>query len=92
MTDSTVPALIGLMKDEDEQVRSRTAYALARFGDEAQVAIQDLADACYDENRYVQGHAAVALEQIGTPEALSTLLHWLQASRWCPLTTKKSTF
>ena len=90
--DSSVPALIGMMKDEDEQVRSRTAYALARFGDEAQTAIQDLADACYDENRYVQGHAAVALEQIGTPEALRTLLHWLQASRWCPLTTAKSTF
>ncbi len=90
--DSSVPALIGMMKDEDEQVRSRTAYALARFGVEAQTAIQDLADACYDENRYVQGHAAVALEQIGTPEALQTLLHWLQASRWCPLTTAKSTF
>ena len=90
--DTSVPALIGMMKDEDEQVRSRTAYALARFGDNAEVAIQDLADACYDENRYVQGHAAVALEQIGTPEALRTLLHWLQASRWCPLTTAKSTF
>jgi HEAT repeat protein len=90
--DSAVPALIGLMKDADEQVRSRTAYALAKFGDEAQTAIQDLADACYDENRYVQGHAAVALEQIGTPEALRTLLHWLQASRWCPLTTAKSTY
>ena len=90
--DSSVPALIGMMKDGDEQVRSRTAYALARFGVEAQTAIQDLADACYDENRYVQGHAAVALEQIGTPEALRTLLHWLQASRWCPLTTAKSTF
>ncbi len=90
--DTAVPALVGMMKDEDEQVRSRSAYALARFGDEAQTAIPHLADACYDENRYVQGQAAIALEQIGTPEALRTLLHWLQASRWCPLTTAKSTF
>jgi hypothetical protein len=90
--DSAVPALVGMMTDEDEQVRSRSAYALARFGDEAQVAIPQLADACYDENRYVQGQAAIALEQIGTPEALRTLLHWLQASRWCPLTTAKSTY
>lgn len=89
---SAVPALVGMMKDEDEQVRSRSAYALARFGDEAQSAIPHLADACYDENRYVQGQAAIALEQIGTPEALRTLLHWLQASRWCPLTTAKSTY
>lgn len=90
--NAAVPALIGMMKDEDEQVRSRSAYALARFGDEAQVAIPHLADACYDENRYVQGQAAIALEQIGTREALGTLLHWLQASRWCPLTTAKSTY
>ena len=90
--DASVPALVGMMKDEDEQVRSRSAYALARFGDEAQAAIPHLADACYDENRYVQGQAAIALEQIGTPEALRTLLHWLQASRWCPLTTAKSTY
>ncbi|MDE2847389.1 MAG: HEAT repeat domain-containing protein [Gemmatimonadota bacterium] len=90
--DASVPALVGMMKDEDEQVRSRSAYALARFGDEAQTAIPHLADACYDENRYVQGQAAIALEQIGTPEALRTLLHWLQASRWCPLTTAKSTY
>ncbi len=90
--DSAVPALVGMMKDEDEQVRSRSAYALARFGDEAQVAIPQLADACYDENRYVQGQAAIALEQIGTPESLRALLHWLQASRWCPLTTAKSTY
>ena len=90
--DTAVPALVGMMKDEDEQVRSRSAYALARFGEDAQSAIPHLADACYDENRYVQGQAAIALEQIGTPEALRTLLHWLQASRWCPLTTAKSTY
>ena len=80
------------MNDEDGEVRYKTAYALARFGEDAQAAIPVLADAIYDDNRYAQGHAAVALEQIGTPEALSALLHWLQASRWCPVTTSKSTF
>ncbi len=90
--DRAVPALIDLMKDEDSQVRYNTAYALARFGADAQAAIPALADAFYDENRYVQGHAAIALEQIGTPEALHTLLHWLQASRWCPVTTAQSTY
>jgi len=90
--DSAVPALIRSMNDEDGEVRYKTAYALARFGEDAQAAIPVLADAIYDDNRYAQGHAAVALEQIGTPEALSALLHWLQASRWCPVTTSKSTF
>ncbi len=90
--NTVVPALIKLMSDEDGQVRYNTAYALARFGEQAQSAIPVLADAFYDDNRYVQGHAAIALEQIGTPESLRVLLHWLQASRWCPVTTSKSTF
>jgi HEAT repeat protein len=92
MPESSVKALIKLMGDEDGQVRYNTAYALGKFGHEAQAAIPVLSDAYYDENRYVQGHAAIALEQIGTPEALQTLLHQLQANRWCPLTTNKSTF
>ncbi|MBM3264072.1 MAG: HEAT repeat domain-containing protein [candidate division Zixibacteria bacterium] len=87
-----IPALIRLMKDPDAQVRFNTAYSLAKFGTDAAAAIPLLTDALYDENRYVQGHAAIALEQIGTPEALRVLLHQLQASRWCPFTTKESTF
>ena len=90
--EAAVGALIKMMKDEDVQVRYNTAYALGKFGADAQAAIPALADAFYDENRYVQGHAAIALEQIGTPEALQVLLHQLQAVRWCPETTKKSTF
>lgn len=89
---SAVPALIRLMQDPDPQVRFNAVYGLAKFRAEAAAAIPILADAFYDENRYVQGHAAIALEQIGTPEAMRILLHQLQASRWCAVTTKENTF
>ena len=87
-----VPTLIRLAQDPDPQVRFNAVYGLAKFRSEAAAAIPVLADAFYDENRYVQGHAAIALEQIGTPEAVRALLHQLQTSRWCPVTTKESTF
>jgi ectoine hydroxylase-related dioxygenase (phytanoyl-CoA dioxygenase family) len=90
--DLSVPVLITLMKDADAQVRFNTCYALAKFGPAATAALPVLVDALYDENRYVQGHAAIALEKIGTPEAMQALLHQLQASRWCPVTTRESTF
>jgi HEAT repeat protein len=87
-----VPALTRLLSDPDGQVRFNAAYGLAKFRNAAAPALPALVDALDDDNRYVRGHAAIALEQIGTPEALRTLLHHLQATRWCPITTRESTF
>lgn len=42
--------------------------------------------------RYVPAIAAIALERIGTADALKVLLHFLQTARWCPVTNNKSTF
>lgn len=88
----SVPALLKLLGDADGQTRFNAAYALAKFRDAAAPAIPALVAGLADENRYVRGHAATALEQVGTPEALKALLHHLQATRWCPLTHKDSTF
>lgn len=91
--DEAVPALAhALDQDEDGQVRFNAAYALARFGTEAAQAIPALKNALYDTNRYASGHAVAALRRIHTPEAVDTLLHWMEATRWCPLTSKESTF
>ncbi len=88
----SVAALRTLLADTDDQVRFNSAYALAKFGGDAAPAVPQLVDALSDPNRYVRGHASTALEQIGTPDALQGLLHHLQAVRYCPLTTRDSTF
>ena len=90
--EEAVPALAALLADEDAQVRFNAAYALAHFGPAAAAATDALAAALRDENRYVQGHSTAALQQIGTPEAQGVLLHHLTAARWCPITTKETTF
>jgi len=84
--------LTTLLADEDGQTRFNAAYGLARHGAAAAPATDALVRALDDENRYVRNHSAEALEQIGTPEALRALTDFLNVSRWCPITTKDSTF
>ena len=88
-----VPALSTLLADDDGQTRYEAAYALARFGARAADAVPALVAALNDDdNRYVGAHSAAALRRIGTPEANEALLDYLTAARWCPMTTKESTF
>jgi hypothetical protein len=89
---AAVPALAGALRDPDGQVRFNAAYALARFGPAAGPAIPALSEALRDDNRYTVGHAVAALRRIGTPEAEETLLDFLTATRWCPITSKESMF
>lgn len=91
--DTAVPALAhALTQDDDGQVRYNAAYALACFGTDAAEAVPALAQALHDPNRYASGHAISALRRIRTPQAVDTLLHWMETTRWCPVTTKDSTF
>ena len=66
----------------------------AKFREKAVSAVPALAQALTDDNRYVRGHATIALEQLGSasPVALKALLHHFQTTRWCPITTRESTF
>ena len=92
-TDEAVPALCKLLKDSDGQTRYEAAYGLARLGARAAAAVPDLAEALRDtDNRYVSGHSATALQRIGTLEAQAALIDYLNATRWCSMTTKESTF
>ncbi len=85
-------ALIKALVDPDDEVRFNAALALARLGPAAAPALEALAEALYDGNRYVSGYACEALQRIGTAEALSVLLPFLQAARWCPITNNKNLF
>jgi hypothetical protein len=90
--DTAVPALAEALSDEDGQVRYTAAYSLACFGTDGAEAVPALAKALHDENRYTSGHAVTALRRIRTPEAIDTLLAWMETTRWCPMTSKESTF
>ena len=87
-----VPALIEALHDLDAQVRFTAALSLTRIGTQAHEAVPALKAALTDENRYVRANAVDALDRIGTPEAQAALFHFLFAARWCPTTTKESTF
>lgn len=87
-----IPALTQLLADESGQVRFDAAYALARHGRAARPATDALVAALDDDNRYVRNHTVEALKRIGTPQATGALFDFLEVSRWCPITTKETTF
>ncbi len=94
--DETVPALAALFDDPEDRVRRAGAASVARLAGKLDAPssdlIQDLKRALSNDNRYVRGLAAKALERIRTPEALEIVIDWLHVSRWCPLTTADSLF
>lgn len=87
-----VPAIVKALEDENPGVRRNSVFALARIGKDAPGAVEGLQNVLFDENRYVRGDAVHALYRIGTPAAKAILLHHLETTRWCPLTSKESTF
>ncbi|CAF3646948.1 unnamed protein product [Rotaria sp. Silwood1] len=99
--DMVVQCLTNVLVDRDQQknpkeashVRFTAALSMAKLGAKASQAIPSLKDALYlDQNRYVNGNALLALERIGTSEALKIVLHYLNMSRWCAKTTAHSLF
>lgn len=87
-----VPRLIDALSDNRDSVRRNAVFALARIGEYAAEAVEGLKNVLFDANRYVRGDAVHALHRIGTSEAKSVLLRYLATTRWCPLTTRDSSF
>ena len=87
-----VPGLVKALKDPHAGARWNAVFALARIGQNAPGAVEGLQSMLFDESRYVRGDAVYALYRIGTPEAKAVLLRHLETTRWCPLTSKESTF
>ena len=97
--NQAVHCLIHILSKRDEQhnligkshMRLTAALSLARLGPKAAQAIPELKQALYnDSNRYVNANALLALERIGTVEALKVAFDYLKMSRWCAKTTKDS--
>ena len=89
---ASVDTAVQLLLDEEAEVRFSAALSLARLGACASstraqailaTAVEPLAAALDDNNRYVSAYAADALEQIASPQALARLLPFLRQARWC---------
>ncbi len=89
---AAVPGLVKTLTGADLGTRRNAIFALARIGPHASEAVDGLKGLLFDANRYVRGDAVYALHRIGTPAAKAVLLHYLETTRWCPLTTKESSF
>jgi len=90
--DGVLQRLAHMLSDEEGKVRFQAALSLAQFGKKAENTVPQLIQALSDCNRYVQGYTIIALQRIGTPQALESLINFLVASRWCPLTTSEVPF
>ncbi|WP_373460386.1 HEAT repeat domain-containing protein [Paenibacillus sp. V4I7] len=55
-------------------------------------AVRSLEQALYSKDRYVRAYAAEALTHLRTEEAVDILIRYYRTSRWCPDTSKVSTF
>ena len=69
-----VPDLIQALQDQDVSVRYYAAYALGKIGQDAKDAVPALIQALQnDHNVRGRDSATIALEKIGTPEALKAV-------------------
>ena len=91
-SSTAVPGLVKALKDPNDGTRRNAVFALARIGQNATEAVEGLKNVLFDGNRYVRGDAVHALYRIGTPAAKAALIRYLETTRWCPLTSKESTF
>lgn len=99
-TDKAADALVKSVADEDRMVRWNALLAIARLGavmsDDTNGRIDDavpaISAALSDPDRYARFYAELALQQIATPRAHSTLIEHLRTSHWCPLTTIDSPY
>lgn len=71
-----------LENDESWKVRRNAALSLAKLGSKAEQAVPALERSLKDENHYVRGYSVLALDRIGSHEALRTLSSHLQTARW----------
>ncbi|MFE5319385.1 HEAT repeat domain-containing protein [Paenibacillus sp. NPDC056579] len=70
------------------------ALSLLRTGREgdAQQVVSALEQALKSKDRYVRAYASEALTHLRTNEAIDVLIRYYRSSRWCPDTSKASTF
>ncbi|OPA73795.1 phytanoyl-CoA dioxygenase [Paenibacillus selenitireducens] len=70
------------------------ALSLLRIGKEGDAlqVVRSLEKALNSKDRYVRAYASEALTHLRTAEAVDALIRYYRTSRWCPDTSKASTF
>jgi HEAT repeat protein len=89
--DAILP-LIGALDDGDEWVRRFASMSIAQLAPNMNGELDALTPALSDDNRYVRANTMFALRRAGTDEARERLLDELAVARWCPTTTRETTF
>lgn len=89
---NALAALEAALSDSDMEVATNAALALVRWGSAAEPVTPALLRCLRAGNRYLRGYAVEALQRIGTPAALTPLLDYLKASRWCIFSTPEAPF
>ena len=75
-SEQAVEGLLAALKDSEEQVRLRAAWALGKIGSEQ--AVDKLLVALQDPDQFLRRMAVEALGQIGSQQAVPALLNTLQ--------------
>lgn len=86
--EKVVPALIGALKDSEDDIRLSAAIGLGYFGDQAKDAIPALQKAESDEDARVREAARVALSRID-PTLKSTSSDIKKGSKFGPAKSRK---
>ncbi len=92
-SNEDAPVFRSALADEDERVRRNIAFALARHPVQDADLVDDLAArSIEDEGRYVRYYALAAAARMAGKSGNESLWEAMLATRWCPLTTRKSAF
>ncbi|WNQ14008.1 HEAT repeat domain-containing protein [Paenibacillus aurantius] len=85
---------VGQQKYIINKVGYTAALSLLRIGKygEEEIVIRGLEQALTSRDRYVRAYASEALTQLRTDKAVEVLIRYYRTSRWCPDTSKASTF
>ncbi|MEO2003685.1 MAG: HEAT repeat domain-containing protein, partial [Candidatus Poribacteria bacterium] len=84
--------LIEALGDGDEWVRRHASVSIAQLAPSMNGELDALLPALDDENRYVRANTMFALQRSGSPRAQERLIEELTLARWCPTTTRETTF
>ncbi|SMG21558.1 HEAT repeat domain-containing protein [Paenibacillus aquistagni] len=91
-------ALVDVKHDMQSYIINKLGYTAAlallrtgRDGDSMQI-VKALEQALNSKDRYVRAYASEALTHLSTPEAIKALIGYYRTARWCPDTSKASTF
>ena len=85
-------ALIEALGDGDEWVRRHASVSIAQLAPSMNGELDALFPALDDENRYVRANTMFALQRSGSARAQERLIEELTLARWCPTTTRETTF